>query len=226
MHGPHSHLHCFTARHRPACAWEIACAARAQVKRREARQGAHAVEWAESTTDFLRQMGYREYARYLSFHFPFTHERSLLEHVRAAPWRYDQSLFKVRGAPAALATRPAVSRAPRGLHSSVDHVCRSWSPFLCALTAQLPASIPEAQGTMTALLQVLGVEFPAQCQHTLCNRSHRAHVHVLLLPGFMGRRLKAMHASTAQAWLHTCLCIIGDGFLAKGGSCLGSGGTD
>jgi hypothetical protein len=52
-------------------------------------------EWAESTADFLRQMGYREYARYLSFHFPFTHERSLLEHVRAAPWRYDQSLFKV-----------------------------------------------------------------------------------------------------------------------------------
>lgn len=40
-------------------------------------------------------MGYREYARYLSFHFPFTHERSLLEHVRAAPWQYDQSLFKV-----------------------------------------------------------------------------------------------------------------------------------
>ena len=66
------------------------------MKRREARQGAHAAEWAESTTDFLRQMGYREYARYLSFHFPFTHERSLLEHVRAAPWRYDQSLFKVR----------------------------------------------------------------------------------------------------------------------------------
>ena len=71
-----------------------------QVKRREARQGAHAAEWAESTTDFLRQMGYREYARYLSFHFPFTHERSLLEHVRAAPWRYDQSLFKVRCKPA------------------------------------------------------------------------------------------------------------------------------
>ena len=71
------------------------------MKRREARQGAHATEWTESTADFLRQMGYREYARYLSFHFPFTHERSLLEHVRAAPWRYDQSLFKVRAAPAA-----------------------------------------------------------------------------------------------------------------------------
>lgn len=46
--------------------------------------------------DFLRQMGYREYGRYLSFHFPFTHERSLLEHLRACPWNFDQSLFKVR----------------------------------------------------------------------------------------------------------------------------------
>ena len=49
-----------------------------------------------SCTDFLRQMGYREYSRYLSFHFPFTHERSLLEHLRACPWRFDQRLFKVR----------------------------------------------------------------------------------------------------------------------------------
>lgn len=40
-------------------------------------------------------MGYREYSRYLSFHFPFTHERSLLEHLRACPWRFDQRLFKV-----------------------------------------------------------------------------------------------------------------------------------
>ncbi|KAK9819946.1 hypothetical protein WJX72_004261 [[Myrmecia] bisecta] len=47
-----------------------------------------------SCEDFLRQMGYREYARYLSFHFPFTHERSLLEHLRAAPWKFDQRLFK------------------------------------------------------------------------------------------------------------------------------------
>ena len=79
----------------------------AQVKRREARQGAHATEWTESTADFLRQMGYREYARYLSFHFPFTHERSLLEHVRAAPWRYDQSLFKVRAAPLPCCCEPS-----------------------------------------------------------------------------------------------------------------------
>jgi cryptochrome 1 len=36
----------------------------------------------------------RRYSRYLSFHFPFTHERSLLEHLRAVPWRFDQHLFK------------------------------------------------------------------------------------------------------------------------------------
>ena len=41
-------------------------------------------------------MGFREYARYLSFHFPFTHERSLLEHLRALPWRLDTGLFKAR----------------------------------------------------------------------------------------------------------------------------------
>jgi deoxyribodipyrimidine photolyase len=44
--------------------------------------------------DFLRQLGFREYSRYLSFHFPFTHERALLEHLRAVPWRLDQGLFK------------------------------------------------------------------------------------------------------------------------------------
>ncbi|KAL4431148.1 hypothetical protein ABPG75_006404 [Micractinium tetrahymenae] len=58
------------------------------------------LEWARagdagtSVQDFLRQLGYREYSRYLSFHFPFTHERSLLEHLRAVPWRFDQRLFK------------------------------------------------------------------------------------------------------------------------------------
>lgn len=55
-------------------------------------------EWGPAgeaaVADFLRQLGYREYSRYLSFHFPFTHERSLLEHLRAVPWRFDMSLFK------------------------------------------------------------------------------------------------------------------------------------
>jgi hypothetical protein len=58
-----------------------------------------AEEWgdvagAAAVTDFLRQLGYREYSRYLSFHYPFTHERSLLEHLQAVPWRLDQALFK------------------------------------------------------------------------------------------------------------------------------------
>ena len=71
-----------------------------QVKQREAafaasgeKEAARAV--ARSCDDFLRQMGYREYSRYLSFHFPFTHERSLLEHLRACPWKWNQSHFKV-----------------------------------------------------------------------------------------------------------------------------------
>jgi hypothetical protein len=67
----------------------------AQAKQQEANCGGGS-GWAESTAHFLRQMGYREYGRYLSFHFPFTHERSLLEHLRAAPWNYDQRLFKAR----------------------------------------------------------------------------------------------------------------------------------
>ena len=69
-----------------------------QVKQRELAFAAEgdADGGRNSCTDFLRQMGYREYSRYLSFHFPFTHERSLLEHLRACPWRFDQRLFKVR----------------------------------------------------------------------------------------------------------------------------------
>ena len=69
-----------------------------QAKRQEAKLSSQDDGWANSTKDFLRQMGYREYARYLSFHFPFTHERSLLEHLRAAPWNFDQRLFKARPA--------------------------------------------------------------------------------------------------------------------------------
>ena len=76
-------------------------------------------------------MGYREYARYLSFHFPFTHERSLLEHVRAAPWRYDQSLFKVCAAPAAPC--PELVRACLVTHAQAcqaAHAARaSWLPL-------------------------------------------------------------------------------------------------
>jgi hypothetical protein len=51
---------------------------------------------AASCSDFLQQLGYREYSRYLSFHFPFITERSLLAHLRAVPWRLDVGAFKVR----------------------------------------------------------------------------------------------------------------------------------
>jgi hypothetical protein len=33
--------------------------------------------------------------RYLSFHFPFMHERPLLSHLRCVPWNLDQHAFKV-----------------------------------------------------------------------------------------------------------------------------------
>lgn len=32
--------------------------------------------------------------RYLSFHFPFMTDRSMLAHLRAVPWRLDQKAFK------------------------------------------------------------------------------------------------------------------------------------
>ena len=51
--------------------------------RRSCRQGWRQAGVDEgSVREFLRQAFFREYSRYLSFHFPFTHERSLLEHLR------------------------------------------------------------------------------------------------------------------------------------------------
>jgi len=95
------------------------------VKQREAayiasggKQAAEAV--AASCEDFLRQMGYREYSRYLSFHFPFTHERSLLEHLRACPWRWNQSHFKVR-------THGSSCAAARSRHFARRSQHHSWS---------------------------------------------------------------------------------------------------
>ena len=66
----------------------------------QAAETGQQTEEGASVQAFLRQLGYREYGRYLSFHFPFTHERPMLEHLRACPWRYDHSLFKawVQGA--------------------------------------------------------------------------------------------------------------------------------
>jgi cryptochrome 1 len=54
-----------------------------------------AASLAASCRDFLQQLGYREYSRYLAFHFPYIAERSLLAHLRACPWRLDQLHFKV-----------------------------------------------------------------------------------------------------------------------------------
>ena len=65
----------------------------AEAKRREAMIKA-ANPGSAAVDDFVRQLGYREYSRYLSFHFPFTHERSLLEHLRATPWVHCPMRFK------------------------------------------------------------------------------------------------------------------------------------
>eukprot|EP00798_Chlamydomonas_sp_ICE-L_P003660 gene3660-13735_t len=40
------------------------------------------------------RIGYREYSRYLSVHFPFIHERSLLAHLRTLPIHLNQNLYK------------------------------------------------------------------------------------------------------------------------------------
>ncbi|CAK9237160.1 unnamed protein product [Sphagnum troendelagicum] len=48
----------------------------------------------QNVTLFFRSIGLREYSRYLSFHFPFTHERSLLANLKSFPWRVDEGYFK------------------------------------------------------------------------------------------------------------------------------------
>lgn len=48
----------------------------------------------DSVDHFLRSVGLREYSRYLSFNFPFTHERSLLSNLKSFPWRVDEACFK------------------------------------------------------------------------------------------------------------------------------------
>eukprot|EP00250_Pteridium_aquilinum_P004488 c14690_g1_i1 orf=164-2125(+) len=53
------------------------------------------LEAQEGVNLFLRSIGFREYSRYLSFNFPFTHERSLLSNLRFFPWRNDEGYFKV-----------------------------------------------------------------------------------------------------------------------------------
>jgi deoxyribodipyrimidine photolyase len=64
------------------------------VAQRHAEWQAGGQDKGRSCLDFLQQMGYREYSRYLSFHFPFITERSMLAHLRAVPWRLDQAAYK------------------------------------------------------------------------------------------------------------------------------------
>lgn len=47
------------------------------------------------SASFLKQLGLREFSRYISFHFPFTHKRSMLEHLQHVPWNYDQEWFRL-----------------------------------------------------------------------------------------------------------------------------------
>ncbi|KAM7277733.1 hypothetical protein ACFE04_004867 [Oxalis oulophora] len=48
----------------------------------------------ESANLFLKAIGQREYSRYLCFNFPFSHERSLLSHLKYFPWNADLAVFK------------------------------------------------------------------------------------------------------------------------------------
>lgn len=56
-------------------------------KEKEASMLASGESVSDSVSSFLQQMAYREYSRYISFHFPFTHQRSLLEHLVGGPRR-------------------------------------------------------------------------------------------------------------------------------------------
>jgi len=49
----------------------------------------------ENKGAFCRQIIFREYSRYISFHFPWTHEQALLPHLRVVPWNDSQEMFKL-----------------------------------------------------------------------------------------------------------------------------------
>lgn len=67
-----------------------------QVQEKQQEWLAAGADHTASCRDFMQQLAYREYSRYLSFHFPFMHERPLLSHLRCVPWNLDQVAFKVR----------------------------------------------------------------------------------------------------------------------------------
>ena len=66
-----------------------------QLKKMRQECEARGVNEFASIDGFSKQLGYRDYSRYILFHNPFTHERPMLEHLRAVPWNYDQDLFKL-----------------------------------------------------------------------------------------------------------------------------------
>jgi len=91
-------------------------------------QGAQVGEVARSA--WARHLGFREYSRYLTFHYPFTRERSLLENLRALPWCHDQNLFKAwrqgrTGYPIVDAGMRELS-ATGWIHNSIRVLCASF----------------------------------------------------------------------------------------------------
>ncbi|PIA52145.1 hypothetical protein AQUCO_01000194v1 [Aquilegia coerulea] len=48
----------------------------------------------ESVNLFLKSIGLREYSRYISFNYPYTHEKPLLGHLKFFPWVVDENYFK------------------------------------------------------------------------------------------------------------------------------------
>ena len=66
-----------------------------QVRQQQQQWLAAGEDHSSSCQDLLQQLGYREYGRYLSFHFPFFHEHAMLSDLRGVPWRLDNRAFKV-----------------------------------------------------------------------------------------------------------------------------------
>ncbi|KAK9270060.1 hypothetical protein L1049_025633 [Liquidambar formosana] len=48
----------------------------------------------DSVNLFLKSIGLREYSRYMSFNYPYSHERPLLGHLKFFPWIVDEGYFK------------------------------------------------------------------------------------------------------------------------------------
>ena len=60
----------------------------------EAEYTQHGIDSEKSFAKFRRHLGLRDYSRYLSYHYPYTHERAMLQHLQACPWRYNKEHFR------------------------------------------------------------------------------------------------------------------------------------